>query len=448
VLAVAVVLSPPAVSWRVLLLSVVAIVLFIPIRRFAFPGSLPIQLEPYRLLVGLVLLAWMGSLLVDARVRLRRTGLEGPLLVICIAVFGSIIVNSGAVSDAPTEVLKSAMFFVSFVLFFYFVTSVVRTERDVEMLIAAVVVGSALVAVASVVEYQTAFNVFANMDKIPGIESIPTFSQEDPRGGHPRAYGSAEHPIALGALFVVVFPLAVYLAIKKRGIWWLPVVVLPVGVMTTLSRTGAVMLVIVAVVYAILRPETLRRMIPVLLIGAVAIKLLVPGAVGTIRYQFFPEGGIVAEQSTSKGSVQAGNRLTDIGPVLHEVARNPTLGIGYGTRVRGLDVETGRILDNQWLGALYDTGLVGFLGWLWLFGRFCRRVGRSAAEDHSVDGWLKVGLLASATSFAVGMITFDAFSFSQVTFIFYIVLAIGSIVVLRPQLTPARSPRKDVSAAA
>jgi hypothetical protein len=42
------------------------------------------------------------------------------------------------------------------------------------------------------------------------------------------------------------------------------------------------------------------------------------------------------------------------------------------------------------------------------------------------------------------MITFDAFSFSQVTFIFYIVLAIGSIVVLRPQLTPARLPRQDV----
>jgi hypothetical protein len=446
VFGVAIVLSPPYISWRSLLLAVVAVVLFIPIRRFAFPGALPIQLEPYRLLVGLVLIGWGASLLVDSRVRVRRTGLEGPLLLICLAVFGSIVANPAGVSAAATDVLKAVMFFVSFVLFYYFVTSVVRTPADVERVVAALVIGCTVVALASVVEFRSGFNIFAYMDKLPGIEAIPTFSQEDARGGHPRAYGSSEHPIALGALFVVVLPLAIYLAIKKRGLWWIPVVALPMGVMTTLSRTGAVMLVVTVVVYAILRPQTMRRMIPIFIVAAIAIKLAVPGAVGTLRYQFFPKGGLVAEQSTSKGSLQAGNRLTDIGPVLHDVARKPVLGIGYGARVRGLAVKDGRILDDQWLGSLYDTGILGFFGWLWLFWRFCRRVGRSAVEDHSVEGWLKVGLLASAASFAVGMVTFDAFSFTQVTFIFYIVLAIGSIVVLQPQLRRARSPRQSVSA--
>ena len=145
---------------------------------------------------------------------------------------------------------------------------------------------------------------------------------------------------------------------------------------------------------------------------------------------------MIANQSTSAGSVQAGNRLTDLGPVLHDVARKPVLGIGYGVRVRGLAVKDGRILDDQWLGTLYDTGIVGFVGWIWLVGRVWRRVGRSARDDHTVDGWLRVGLLASIASFSVGMLTFDAFSFTQVTFVFYIVLAIASIVVLRPRLMP------------
>ena len=40
--------------WRVMLIAVVLIVLFIPMGRYALPGSLPVQLEPYRVRVALV----------------------------------------------------------------------------------------------------------------------------------------------------------------------------------------------------------------------------------------------------------------------------------------------------------------------------------------------------------------------------------------------------------
>ena len=426
-------------------MAVVAVILFVPIRRYAYFGSFPIELEPYRLLVGLTLAAWIAALLVDDRVRIRRSGFEGPLLTVAIAVFGSIILNPSSVSVASDNVIKSTIFFSSFILFFYFVVSVVRTHNDLETVMRTLVIGSTVLAASAVIEFRTGFSIFSHLDKLPFVD-VTDFPIEKPRGGRIRAYASAEHPIALGALFVVILPFAIYYTNRFGRWWWLPTLILPMGVMATLSRTGAIMLIAVLVVYAVYRPRSVRRMIPLLVVFVIALKLVVPGALGTLRYQFFPQGGLVANQQTSAGDVQSGNRLTDVGPVLSSVARKPLFGIGYASRVRGAEIKTGRILDDQWLGALYDTGIVGFIGWLWLVCRFCRRVGGSVGDDGSPDAWLRIALVASVVSYAIGMATFDAFSFSQVTFVFYLVLALGAVVSLRDAVIPGPSPPRGVSA--
>jgi hypothetical protein len=59
--------------------------------------------------------------------------------------------------------------------------------------------------------------------------------------------------------------------------------------------------------------------------------------------------------------------------------------------------------------------------------RACRKLfaaSRTAEEVH--DGWLFAALGASVASFAVGMLTFDAFSFTQAAFIFWIVLGLSA----------------------
>ncbi len=77
-------------------------------------------------------------------------------------------------------------------------------------------------------------------------------------------------------------------------------------------------------------------------------------------------------------------------------------------------------------GTLLELGLVGTIGWVWLLGRTVRQLSRRAREDTSPDGWLFVALAASVTAFAVGMLTFDAFSFVQVTFALFILLGLGA----------------------
>src|SRR5438105_7926253 len=67
-----------ALTWRVLtpwprLLSLMlCTILFIPIRRYELPFRVGIQMEPYRLLVALIVAGWLPSLLVDRRVRVSR----------------------------------------------------------------------------------------------------------------------------------------------------------------------------------------------------------------------------------------------------------------------------------------------------------------------------------------------------------------------------------------
>ena len=62
----------------------------------------------------------------------------------------------------------------------------------------------------------------------------------------------------------------------------------------------------------------------------------------------------------------------------------------------------------------------------WLFVRFLRRMRRAARGDDSPRGWLLVGAAASVAGFAIGMFTYDAFAFIQVTFLLFITLGVGA----------------------
>jgi len=89
-----------------------------------------------------------------------------------------------------------------------------------------------------------------------------------------------------------------------------------------------------------------------------------------------------------------------------------------------------RILDDQWLATLLETGLVGAFAWIWIFARTIRRIGRAAKDDTGDEGWLYVALVASITAYGVGMLTYDSFSFIQVTFLFYIFLGFASALLV------------------
>ena len=422
--------------WRMLLGFTILVILFIPIKRYTLPSALPFNLEVYRLVVALIVLAWLTSLLIDTSVRLRSSGLEGPLFAYLAVMMLSLLVNTGRVDAVGPDVVKSVTFFLSFVFVFYLLVNLARQAWDIDFLVRVLAGGGAVLAFSAVIESRTNYNVFNHLTTwFPFLRYYSSLAPEVDRGGRLRVYASAQHPIALSAAMALLLPLAIYRAqVFRQKRWWLAAALLLFGVLAARSRTGVVMLFVILVVYLLLRPGLLRKLWPALIPALVAIHIVLPGALGTVQGSFFPKGGIIAEQNNAS----AGHaRLATLGPALHdEFAPNPVLGEGFATRVpqpdANVSVANAPITDDQWLVVLLETGILGTAAFVWLFARALRRMGKAAKRDTSPRGWLLTGTTASVAAYAASMFTYDAFSFIQATFLLFIILGIGMAALRSP----------------
>jgi hypothetical protein len=424
------------VSWWIPITVLLLVILFIPIRRYVMTAGIGFQLEPYRVLVGAILFTWFCALLADPRVRVRRTGFDAPLLCVLMATLGSVIVNMSRVSALESQVIKSVVFFLSFLLIVYFLSSVLRGYAEVELLVKVLVAGGAAVAILALIEARTGYTPFNSLSSVlPFMHLDPAFEPVINRGARLRAFGPAEHPIALGVMLAMLIPLAVHLGRTASRVWSAMAVVLVVGALGTVSRTSVLVLVAMLLVFIWMRPRETLRLWPLVIVFVLATHIAAPGTLGTLKEAFLPAGGLIAEQQSSPGSSGSG-RLADLGPSLDEWARSPVLGRGYGTRTTTGSEANASVIDDQWLSTLLETGAAGVAAWVWLFVLVLGRGGRAARKDRSPRGGLLVALVASIAGYAVAMFTFDAFSFIQVTFLLFVLLGFAA-VLLRGEAEPA-----------
>jgi hypothetical protein len=422
------------IQWHVLAGSIVLCILIIPIARYGLPITLPFQLEPYRFLVLVVAILWFASLLAEPKsIRLPASGLRGPLVVITAVLVISVAANLGTINERGVfmDVVFKFSFFASFLLVTLLLGSVLRTRDEIDRVLKVLIGGGAVVAFFTLVENKLGYNVFDHLHQvIPVLVFDPAGTPSgglEVRGSGFRVYGSAQHPLALGAALVLLIPPAVYLCWRTRSrVWYAALAVIGIAALATVARTAVMMLVVEAILLACLKPRAVKRiwwMIPPFL---VVVNLAVPATLGTLKASFFPEGGLIAQQSTTAG-VDGSNRLADLGPGLEEAKRTFFFGQGWGTRVPAkLDpTKTRRILDNQWLGVLLEAGWVGVLAWGWFFVRNVRLLSRTALRDPTDLSWLAAGLAASILGFAVGMFTYDAFGFPQATLLMFIMVGLG-----------------------
>jgi O-antigen ligase len=170
-----------------------------------------------------------------------------------------------------------------------------------------------------------------------------------------------------------------------------------------------------------------------------------PGTLGTMKSMLSPSY-LIKEQSYDQGATAG--RVADLGPALDRWSRKPLAGTGFGTTVSDPTASKEseqQILDDQWLGSLLEIGAIGVLALLSLFITAIRRLTRVAKRSEGSDSWLATGLAASLIAFAIGMFTFDAFAFIQVTFFAFIIFGFAALVA-RPgweRDLPARSPSRS-----
>jgi hypothetical protein len=428
--------------WHSLVGLILAVVLFIPIGRYKLPGSLPFNLELYRVVVAVVVAIWLASLLVDARVRWYSTPFDRPLLLLLACIVMSEVTNPGRVDLYGSFVAKTLTFFLSFVLVYYIVATQVRRRQSIDFLLRFLTVGGALIGALAIVERRTHFNAFNHLHAIlPFLTYQPNDSSLLFRGGALRVIGPSEQPIALGAMLVMILPISIYFIRMRGRRWIIAAVLLLVGALATDSRTALSMILAEFVLFLIVKPRETKRLFPLFVPAIIVVHVLAPGALGGLKDALFPKGGLIAQESrlaTNANPQLAGGRIRQIRPMVTEASHHPFFGEGLGTRITGFSSpeRNAPILDNQWLNNLLDVGFIGFGLWIWLFVRSVRLLLRRAREDSGDgDDWLFLGLAASIFSFAIGMLTFDGFSFTQVYFMFWIILGLSAAL-----LSESRAP--------
>jgi hypothetical protein len=300
-----------------------------------------------------------------------------------------------------------------------------------------IVLCGTVVAGAALFEWRSGENMFNGLGTVLPFLQYQDIGDAMLRGNGARALASAQHPIALGAVLVMLLPLTVYLFKRDgRSYWLVCAALLTLGALASGSRTAALMLITLALVFFWLKRAEAVKLAPMLLPLILVCQIVMPGTLGTFKGILQPSH-IVKEQSTEMGS--GSGRIADLGPSLEQFSQAPFVGVGFGTRLTTADdpVNGAQILDDQWLGLLLEAGALGALALLWLFVRTVRRLARRARSDNSPESWLATTLAAAITAYGVGMITFDAFAFIQVTFFFFVMVGFTAVLT-RPGGPAAR----------
>ena len=376
--------------------------------------------SPAQLLALLLTAAW-------ALTRLRGGRGVPYLLVWRVGVGVHLLAGLAAYAAGMTQGLPEAVIAqsdramvtrVAVIGFAVLVVEVVRTRRQLEVLVRTVVVAGVVSALAGLAQFATGVDV-GGLLKLPGLQENATgIGTLALRAGYARASGSASVPLEFGAVMTIVAPLAVtlFLLARRRRTrawpWAAAAATLIAAGGVSLSRSVFVGLAVAFLVLAAGWP--VRRSAAVLgaaVVGA-GVAWLVAGGVVTDLVGLVTQGtGDYSLQSRTNGRTYVAERV-----LVH-----PWFGQGLGTYQTGAQP----VLDNQYLSELVESGLVGVVALVAVLVVVFAVTTRARVVDPDPDGRdLAAGLSASLAVVATVDLVLDTAGFAQVLVLGWVVIGL------------------------
>jgi hypothetical protein len=410
----------------------IAAFLLIALRQTDLLPLVPLGLSPARFILIAGAGLWALTRLMGQRSSYRVPAV-GPILTIYAL---SVIVAYGAQMTRPAQAPNTDPIFVAQVLLVLvvpFFLSVIHGYDGLLRVIKGLVAGGVVSATLALLTSLTG-NADGVQLRIPGLvdgAGIPFTVDDVYRGGMIRAQGSASHPLELACVLTVIFPLAlaVTLRLRAEGKRWWPwaaaSAVIVAGIAVTLSRSGAVGLVIGLAVMACYWP--LRRTLTVFAVGgglvATAVLLQVPFISKYVT--IFSADSSVAQRAAVTSALPFD--ITPFG-VFARAAGGSSSGAGVPT------------LDDQYLKALSETGVFGLLAYVLLVGMTLVLAFRAFrnARGPGADGrhaQLFIGIAASFSAYAVVSLFLDMAGFLQVWTLMWVLIALSAVAYRISQTT-------------
>ncbi|WCD92911.1 O-antigen ligase family protein [Microbacterium sp. nov. GSS16] len=371
---------------------------------------------------GIVLFLWWGF----TRVQSPSVDLDPvrqPVRV-ALAVFFVIVLIGFAVAllrgqpaDQVSPAISSVLRLLSWSGVVLVAIDGIRSMNELLAMVQRIVITCSSLAALGIAQFLTGQSFLEPFDALPGFSE--SAGGVDTRGMFLRSSATATHPLEYGTALSIAVPLALAVAMlrvshrqeSQRLRWWLFLGLLAAASFLAVSRSTLIGFVVAIVLMIPALPKRFRVVVVaggVLLGGAVMVAT--PGLYGTIVGMF---AGVGADTSTLSRQVGL-----EMAPVF--LSASPLIGVGAGTLLpRYL------IFDNQWLGILIETGLLGTLAFAALL-LAAIWSGASAGRGGALEDTRLIGraLAVSVATAALLLAFFDGFSFPIATGLLFVAIGL------------------------
>lgn len=278
----------------------------------------------------------------------------------------------------------------------------IRDRDRLDVLLRRVVAAGAFLAVLGILQFGGVD--VSGLFRIPFLTEHSEFQQVQIRSDLRRVAGTAAHPIEFGVVLALIFPFALHYAIhtvRSRALSLVPVALIGLAIPLSVSRSGTLAVAITGLAMWLTWSSRLRLISAgITVVLATCMRFVVPGLLGTIRSLFTNLGSDNSVAGRTEDYSVVGKYLSDA----------PLFGRGYGTFIPDRYV----LLDNQYLGSLVETGIVGLVALVLFFavGIAVARGSRLGADDETRS--LAQALAAAVLASMVAAGTFDLLGFMMV----------------------------------
>jgi hypothetical protein len=406
-----------------------------PFNDIQLSASLPVDLKLDRLILPIIVVAWLLAFALGGRggPRWRWTPIHAALAAFAAAAGISVILNAGYL-DQTLEfglAVKKLALLASYLTFFLVIASAVR-KGEIKAFMNLILGLTVIVAVGTLWEFNFSYNVFYEMTQkvLPGGF---TFTAAGIDGvdeiGRRLVVGPTEHGLEVVAMLAMAMPIAFVRLMetrrwRERILYGLIICLIFGAALATYRKSAILAPVSACLVLAYFRRRELLRLAPLGLILLVAIPIVSPNALGSVVEQLRP---------TKLGVSTVSDRVSDYDAVRPDVLSNAAFGRGFGSYSH----TSYRILDNELLTRLVESGIVGVLAFILIIVTI---VGVAAPIIRARDPARAppaLAIAAAAVPFLVLSALFDELSFPHAP---YALLTLaGLLAVIASEPSPAES---------
>lgn len=430
------------------LAAFVAMLFLVPIDSTELRVHLPFDSRIDRAAVLGVLLAWIwfrGDRKAFARTQRSRLFPAAATSFLLIAIASLLldvqrIVNVGELGLAG----KRFGLLASFLAISWFTLSALRFE-DVRGFASYLIGLASIMALGILVERHTGYNAFYSLSAsllkpIATVAPAPTdIHPAFGTDGRVVVVGPTLHGLAATTMLVVAMPFALVrvLHARSRHSWLLNAFAfaLMLAAAAATDRKSALVVPVAVVAYiAWHRPREVLRLAPlglVLLVGLV--HLASPGALGTL----FSDNAVAGSSTT--------HRVADFTDVTPDVLAHPLIGRGFGT-LNPEQPNVFRINDDEYVDELWQVGFVGLAAYLLMILAPPIAARRAIRARDSTVAPLALAASAGCVAYLAANALFDAMSFPQAPYMFFIVAALATVAAAGPDSLAVSASRSDETA--